>query len=317
MVRALHTSFTDLAVLAASIALVTSLTSCNRAQNSAPQAIVQSTFASPADAGAALLDAAQSANQNKLLAVLGPDSQDVISSGDPVKDKNGLADFVSAYTQMHRWREIKSGGQMLYIGADNYLFPIPLGQNSSGQWYFDTAAGTNEILARRIGRDELAAIATCRAIVRAQDQYFNQAHDGQKLKQYAQKFVSDDGKQNGLYWPVQAEQPPSPLEDMRNLAEAKGYAGGNAQPFDGYYYRMLDKQGSKAKGGAKDYIADGKMTGGFAIVAYPAEYRNSGIMTFIVDKDSVVYQKDLGDKTADDAQAMTEYDPSDAWTPAM
>ena len=236
-----------------------------------------------------------------------------------MKDKDTLLGFAGSYDQMHRWREIKAGGEILYIGPDNYPFPIPLGQNPSGQWYFDTAAGKDEILRARIGRDELAAIAACVAIAEAQNEYFSQTLDGNKMKQYAQKFISDEGKQNGLYWPVTPGQRPSPLEDVRDFAKAAGYsnAGDKPQPFNGYYYRFLTKGGEKTKGVAQDFVVDGKMTGGFALVAYPAEYRNSGIMTFIVGRDGVVYQKDLGEKTEALGQAMTEYAPADGWQPAL
>ena len=204
---------------------------------------------------------------------------------------------------------------MLAIGGDNFIFPIPLGKNSAGQWSFDTAAGKDEILARRIGKDELTAIAACLAIVNAQNEYFGQIRSGNKEKQYAQKFVSDDGRQNGLYWPVTAGQTPSPLEDVRDFAKAVGYSssGDKPQPFNGYYFRILTKQGDKAKGGARDYIANGSMTKGFAVIAYPAEYRNSGIMTFLVDKDGVIFEKDLGEQTATTAETVTAYDPGDGW----
>jgi hypothetical protein len=299
--------------------LLTTLTSCNKQEKSGTENTTQKTFASPADAGAAFLEAAKSGEQGALLAIFGADSKNVLFSGDAAKDKDYLQYFVTAYDQMHRWREVKAGGEILYIGADNYSFPIPLGQNSAGQWYFDTAAGKDEILARRIGKDELTAIAACDAIVGAQQQYFSQTRDGDAVKQYAQKFISDEGKQNGLYWSVSAGQAPSPLEDVRDFAKAAGYtnAGDKPQPFDGYYFRFLTKQGDKAKGGAKDYIVNGKMSGGFAVVAYPAEYRNSGIMTFIVGKDGIVYQKDLGEKTADVAVDMAEYNPGDGWNPAI
>jgi Protein of unknown function (DUF2950) len=293
--------------------------SCNKADKTTPEEVVQRTFASPADAGAAFLDAAKSGDQSALLAVFGPDAKDVLFTGDPVKDKDALQDFVAAYNQMHRWREIKTGGQMLYIGADNYPFPIPLGQKSPGQWSFDTAAGKDEILARRIGKDELTAIAACGAVADAQQLYFSQSHGGDNVNQYAQKFVADEGKQNGLYWHVQDGQPPSPLGLLGDFARAAGYtnAGDRPQPFDGYLFRILTKQGDKAKGGAKDFVVNGKMTGGFAIVAYPVAYRNSGIMTFIIGKDGVVYQKDLGEKTTDAASALAEYNPGDGWVPAI
>jgi hypothetical protein len=277
--------------------------------------MVQRTFASPDAAGAAVLEACKSGDQAALVAIFGPNAKDLLFSGDAVKDKDTMQDFVAAYNQMNRWRRIKAGGQMLYIGADNYVFPIPLDQNASGQWYFDTDAGKDEILARRIGKGELTAIAASQAIVDAQQQYFGRTHGSDNTKQYAQKFVSDEGKQNGLYWPAPEGQPPSPLGDLGDFAKAVGYtnAGSAPQPFNGYYFRILTKQGEAAAGGAKDYIANGKMTGGFAVLAYPAEYRNSGIMTFLVGKDGVVYQKDLGEKTADVAAALTEYNPGSGW----
>jgi hypothetical protein len=305
-----------IAMFAAISLAVSLLVSCSKADS--PK-IEQKSFTSPAEAGDAFLAAAKAGDQSALLAIFGPDSNGVLFSGDSVKDKNSFQEFVAAYNQMHRWREIKVGGEILYVGADNFPFPIPLGRNSSGQWVFDTAAGKDEILARRIGKDELTAIAACIAVAAAQQVYFSQMHDADKTKQYAQKFISDDGKQNGLYWPVAAGQPPSPLEDVRDFAKAAGYsnAGAKQQPFDGYYFRFLTKQGATAKGGARDYLVNGHLTGGFAILAYPAEYRNSGIMTFVVGADGVVYQKDLGEKTADIASAMAEYNPGDGWKPAL
>ena len=297
-------------------AVIASLASCNK---SGSAKAVQRTFASPADAGAAFLAGAKSGDQGALIAIFGPDTKDVLFSGDAVKDENALQDFVAAYNQMNRWGKIQAGGQILYIGADNYPFPIPLQQKSSGQWYFNTEAGKDEILARRIGKGELTAIAACGAIADAQQQYFSQTHDGDKVKQYAQKFVSDAGKQNGLYWNVSEGESASPLGQLGDFAKAAGYtnAGDKPQPFNGYYFRILTKQGNKSPGGAANFIVDGKMTGGFAVLAYPAKYRDSGIMTFIVGKDGVVYQKDLGEKTTDIAVAIEEYDPTDGWKPAI
>ena len=301
------------------VMLITSLAGCNKANNATAEKPVQRTFASPADAGAAFLEAAKSDDRPALLAIFGPDSNSVLLSGDPVRDKDNLKDFVAAYTQMHRWREIKVGGQILYVGADNFPFPIPLGQNPSGQWYFDTPAGKDEILARRIGKGELTAIAACAALGDAEQQYFRQPHDGDPVKQYAQRIASDPGKQNGLYWQAAEGQPASPLGPVGDFAKAAGYVGTGAkpQPFEGYYFQILTKQGDKAKGGAKDYISSGKMTGGFAFLAYPSEYRNSGIMTFIIGNDGMVYQKDLGEKTADAAATVTEYNPGEGWKPAL
>ena len=296
------------------------LASCNKiGTTSAENKAVQRTFATPADAGAAFVQAAQSEDQAALLAIFGPDGKADLFSGDPVKDKNNLRDFVAAYNQMHRWREIKAGGQILYMGADNYPFPIPLGQKSSGEWYFDSAAGKDEILARRIGRDELTAIAACNGIADAEQKYFTGKHDGDKAGQYTQKFISAEGTQDGLYWPASPDQPPSPFEVVRDFAKAAGYtnSGERPQPFNGYYFRILNKQGEKAPGGAMDYVVNDKMTGGFAALAYPAEYRNSGIMTFIIGKDGVVYQKDLGEGSTAAGAALAEYNPGDGWTPAI
>jgi hypothetical protein len=295
------------------LAALVLLASCYRTQKSASENAGQHTFASPEEAGAALVAAARSGDQGTLLAIFGPGGEDVLFTGDSVRDQDNLKGFVASYDQMHRWGNLKAGGKLLYTGADNFPFPIPLDQNSSGQWSFDTAAGKDEILARRIGRGELTAIAACQAAANAQDQYFS------KAKQYAQRFASDQGKQNGLYWPDADGNSPSPLGPLGDFAKALGYpnAGDKPQPFNGYYYRILTKQGTGAKGGAKDYIEDGKMTGGFAILAYPVEYRNTGIMTFVIGKDGVIYQKDLGEKTSDQGGAMTEYDPGEGWRPAV
>lgn len=318
-VREQSVRWAQLTTAVAILALIGALAGCGKSESPVSDKVTQKTFASPEEAGNALFEAAKSGDLAALTAIFGPDSKSVLSSGDTVKDKDELQGFADSYKQMHRWREIKSGGEMLYTGADNIVFPVPLGQNSSGQWYFDAAAGKDEILARRIGRDELTAIAACQALADAQREYFSKVREGDKVKQYALKLISDDGKQNGLYWPVSTGQTPSPLEDVRDFAKAAGYsnAGDKPQPFDGYYFRILTKQGGKAKGGAKDYVVDGRMTGGFAYLAYPAEYRNSGIMTFIVGPDGVVYQKDLGEKTSEVAAAMAEYDPGDGWKPAL
>lgn len=294
--------------------LTTSLTSCNGSEKRNPATAAQRTFSSPPEASTALFEAAKAGDRNALLAIFGSDGKEILFTGDEVEDKNHIQEFVAAYGQMNRWGKV-NGGEILYIGSDNYPFPIPLGQNSSGQWYFDTAAGKDEVLARRIGRGELAAIATLSALADAQHQYFSHRRHGNEAKQYAQKFISDEGKQNGLYWPVSAGQTPSPLEPLAEFAKSLGYTKARAkpQPFNGYYFKILDKQGDKADGGAKDYVVSGNMTGGFAILAYPSEYRNSGIMTFVVGADGIVYQKDLGEKTHDAAVAMAEYNPGDGW----
>jgi Protein of unknown function (DUF2950) len=278
-----------------------------------------SVFASPDDAANALLAAAKSGDQTALLAIFGPDSKEVIFSGDPVQDKNTAALFVTGYGVMHRWRKMPDDSQILLVGADNFPFPIPLKKNNDGQWFFDTAAGKNEVLNRRIGRNELAIIEVSQAAADAQAEYFSQLHDGETTKQYAAKFISDPGKQNGLYWKSPDGQPQSPLGPLAAYATAEGYA---AKPdahtaFHGYYFHMLKAQGDKAPGGAKNYIVDGKMTGGFAFVAYPAEYGNSGVMTFIINQDGVLLQKDLGKTTTETATAMNEFNPDTSWQPVQ
>jgi hypothetical protein len=273
------------------------------------------TFASPEEASKAIYDAAKSGDSNALIAIFGTDATDLIISGDPVQDKSGRDKFVANYDEMHRWGKLTDGGKVLNIGADNYPLPFPLMKDPSGQWYFDSRSAKEEILARRIGGNELATIDTLNAMADAQTEYFSQAHDGSKVHQYAQKFVSDEGKQNGLYWKVAGDQPESPLGPLAANASAEGY-GGNAQarqPFHGYFYRIITKQGEHAHGGVKNYIVNGNMTGGFAFLAYPADYRNSGVMTLIINQDRVVFQKDLGEKTSDLAKAMTEFNPDDTW----
>ena len=213
----------------ASLALLVLLTSCNKAEKPASEQAAQKTFASPEEAGAVLVTAAKSGDQNALIAIFGPDSKGVLFTGDAVRDQDNLKGFIASYDQMHRWGNLKVGGKVLYTGADNFPFPIPLDKNSSGQWSFDTAAGKDEILARRIGRGELTAIAACGATAVAQGQYFS------KAKQYAQQFASDQGKQNGLYWPVAEGQAQSPLGTLGDFAKALGYpnAGDKPQPFNG------------------------------------------------------------------------------------
>jgi hypothetical protein len=296
------------------LALVIPLASCHQKVETPSAA---KGFASPEEAGDALLAAAKSGNQDDILAILGPDSKDLLESGDPVQDKNAVQTFISAYSVMHRWRSMKDGSETLLIGSDNFPVAIPLKKNASGQWYFDVAAGKDEMLNRRIGRNELAAIDACQGLGYAQAEYHKKLRDGATTPQYALKFISDPGKQNGLYWKSDNGQPESPLGPAVTLAATEGYsAGGNGPtPFHGYYFRMLTGQSDKAPGGAKDYIVDGKMVKGYAFVAYPAKYGDSGIMTFITNQDGLLLQKDLGPDTAKIATAMTRYDPGKGWDP--
>lgn len=294
------------------LTLLVLLSACSKT----PEKPLMKGFASPDEAGDAILQAAKSGDQATVLAIFGPDSKDILYSGDAVQDKTAVNSFINAYEVMHRWRVMTDGSQRLLVGADNYPFPIPLKKNISGQWSFDIAAGKDEILARRIGRNEFAVIDVCAALADAQYEYFAKPRNGEKTKQYALKFISDAGTQNGLYWDSPPDQPRSPLGPLAAFATNEGYSvkPDAHVPFHGYYFRMLTKQGSKAPGGAKDYVVNGKLNGGFAFLAYPSEYRNSGVMTFLVGPDGVVYQRDLGAKTSDVATAMTEYDPGDGWT---
>jgi hypothetical protein len=286
---------------------------CKKAEN--PEKTSSNAYATPDDASNALLAAVKAGDQSALLAIFGPDSKDVIFSGDPVQDKNTASAFVEGYGTMHRWRNLVDGSQILLVGADNFPFPIPLKKNADGKWFFDTSAGKEEVLNRRIGRNELAIIDVCEAAADAQAEYYSKPHDGEPAKLYAAKFLSDPGKQNGLHWKTEEGQPPSPLGPLFAFATAEGYSANpqSHSPFHGYYFHSLKGQTDKAPGGAKEYMVNGKMTGGFALVAYPAEYGNSGVMTFILNQDGVLLEKDLGKATTETATAMTLFDPDPSW----
>jgi hypothetical protein len=291
-----------------------SLVACNTSRTPAPSEAGPKTFATPNDAGATLVAATKTGDHGALLVIFGPDAGDLIFSGDDAQDKLTFEHFTTAFQTMGRWRNQTDGSEVLMVGADNFSFPIPLRKNSGGQWYFDAAAGKDEILARRIGENELAAIDVMAAMADAQAQYISQPHEG--VKQYAQKFISDEGKQNGLYWESAEGQPKSPLGPGVAFASTEGFnpQAGKQQPFHGYFYRVLTKQGADAKGGAKDYIVNGRMTGGFAFIAYPEKYGDTGIATFIINQNGIVYQKDLGKSTTEYAKASTEFNPAKTWT---
>ncbi len=304
-------------VVSALLALVISVASCNKSpEKPAATEAAQKTFASPDDAAKSLADATKGGSHDALVVIFGPGSQDVIFSGDTAVDKTNFENFTAAYAAMNRWRKMPDGSEVLYLGADNNPFPIPLKKNAAGQWYFDTAAGKDEILSRRIGDNELATMDVLAAMAAAQTEYFSQHHDG--VKQYAQKFVSDEGKQNGLYWKSPEGQPKSPLGPLAAFAAAtEGFTpeAGKQQPFHGYFYRILTKQGGNARGGAKDYVVNGKMTGGFAFVAYPEKYGDTGITTFMINQNGIVYEKNLGKDTIEFAKGMTEFNPDNTWRP--
>ena len=299
--------------LVVGIALLLAMAACNKNETS-PVPASPRTFASPEDAGKALAEATKSQSQQEIIVILGPGSAEIISSGDAARDKASFEGFSKAYQVMNRWRKLGDGSELLLVGADNQAFPIPLTKNPNGQWYFDAAAGKEEMLVRRIGRDEIVAIDVSRALVDAQFQYFSQKHDG--VKQYAQKFISDHGQQNGLYWESPEGSPRSPLGPLVAFATEQGLTlkPDSAQPFYGYYFRRLESQGSAAKEGAKVYVVNGKMTNGFAYVAYPAKFDDTGIKTFIVNQNGLVYEKNLGKETANVAKSMTEFNPDSSWT---
>ncbi|HEY7653453.1 MAG TPA: DUF2950 domain-containing protein [Methylomirabilota bacterium] len=274
-------------------------------------------FPSPEAAVAALVQAVRASDGATLLGVLGPDARALIASGDEVADRQSRERFVRAYDEAHRLVEVRPGRLVLTVGTDEWPMPIPLVQDASG-WWFDTSQGREEILNRRIGRNELNAVQVCLAYVDAQREYYVRDPDGDTLLQYAQRFRSTPGKRDGLYWEAPPGEPPSPLGVLVARAEAEGYPvkrpAGPRIPYWGYYYRIVKAQGAHAAGGAYDYLVRGQMIGGFALVAYPAEYGASGVMTFIVNHDGIVYQKDLGPNTSATARAVTRFDPDPTWS---
>jgi hypothetical protein len=265
----------------------------------------QKTFATPEEACKALLTAAQNNDEQALLALFGPDGKQLVSSGDPAEDARVRGNFVKRYEEMNRLLTEPDGTVTLYIGSHNWPYPISL-RNRGNVWYFDTDAGRQEVLYRRIGYNEISAIHICDQLVAAEKEYRSRQNN-----EYAPKLYSDEGKTDGLYWQVANGEPESPVGPL--LAGAAASRGGEAVPFRGYYFHTLTSQGKDCPGGAKSYMVDGKMTGGFAFVAYPAEYRSSGVMTFLVSSDGIVYEKDLGKNTANVAKAMKEYDPTAKW----
>jgi len=274
----------------------------------------QQTFPSPEEGVQALMDAAKNNDTTSLLQVLGPEAQSFISTGDPVSDRTSRARFVQAYEEAHALVQLGDTQVILQIGKDAWPFPIPLIKDNTS-WRFDSKEGKEEILNRNIGRNELDVIQVCLAYVDAQREYYMRNPQHIALLQYASKFMSTKGKRDGLYWETTAAEPPSPLGPLLARARREGYnpTAGKSTPYHGYYYKMLIGQGPSASGGAYDYVVRGQMIGGFAMVAYPAQYGSSGIMTFIVNHDGVVYQKDLGPNTTALAQSMTQFNPDETW----
>ena len=295
------------------VLLVFALTGCQGKKSSAgAPAPGQKTFASPTEAGKALADAARNGDQQPMLAVFGSDAKSILYSGDGAEDKAALAGFAAAYDRMNRWRRLDNGNQVLLVGASNTAFPVPLRKDRDGQWYFDTPAGSTELQVRRIGRNELAAIDILASLADAQEEYYAQAHDG--VKQYARKFISEGDKEDGLYWPPAGGKKSPVGPSVAYATEQGAQLNPNLhKPFHGYYFGVLVTQGSFALGGLRDYIRSGVMNRGFGIIAWPAEYGKSGVMTFIINRDRLIYQKDLGAKATDDARFTTQFAPDVTW----
>lgn len=293
-------------------AMIIALAAC---RTSTPKPADQQGYASPQQAVVALVTAVQNDDDSALLTILGPEAQDLIASGDPVADQNSRTRFLEIFGEKHRLEQEMADRALLIIGNKEYPFPIPIHQYD-GAWAFDTGAGREEILKRRIGRNELHTIEVMRVYTEAQREYASSKHHGNSPL-FAQKLTSSEEQKDGLYWPVAEGEEESPFGPLIARATEEGYTGdldeNPPEPFHGYYFKILKAQGSHASGGAFDYVAGGKMVLGFAMVAYPAKYEASGIMTFIVNQEGIIYEQDLGEGTADKALAMTDFDPDDSW----
>lgn len=278
--------------------------------NAAP---TQKTFATPEAAAAALADAARSGSQKRLRALFGP-AGNRLGNNDPVLARAERKTFVDAYNEKHSIALSGDARATLVVGSNDWPFPVPLVKSGKG-WYFDTAAGAEEIINRRIGRNELHAIQTLLAIVDAQREYAAEDRDGDGLRDYAQKFASAPGKRDGLYWPAVPGEAPSPLGTLVAAAVEAGYTPGSGapRPYWGYYFRILTEQGASARGGAYSYLAGANLIGGFAVIAYPAEYGESGVKSFLVNHDGIVFEKDLGADTHAVAAATRQFDPDASW----
>ncbi len=281
---------------------------------------IQTTFPSAEDAVKAMVAAVKANDTKSLIAMMGPGSKHIILSGDPVEDKRGREWFVKHYEEKNRVDEEAPGKVTLHVGNDEWPFPFPI-VKAGNAWTFDTRAGREEILARRIGKNELSAIQVCLAYVDAQKEYaMRKGRRGEGLLEYAQRFVSRPVKQDGLYWEAAEGEEQSPMGPLFAAAREEGYGekplGGKPTPYHGYLYRILKSQGTNAPGGARDCVVGGRMIGGFALIAYPAHYRSSGVMTFIVNQDGVVYQKDLGRDTKKVVHTVKAFDPDKTWARA-
>ena len=271
-------------------------------------------FKAPEDAVTALVAAMQKGDMAALQGLLGPGSEELLDSGDPVQDASDRADFLAAYAAKHALIDDGADRKVLVTGEDDWPMPVPIVKRD-GRWWFDGEAGTDEMIYRRVGANELGAIDVSRGFVEAQLEYASEGRDGDPAGIYALKLISDEGLHNGLYWATADDEPPSPAGPFVAAAAEEGYRAGGADrtPYHGYYYRMLYAQGANANGGAREYFKDGLMTEGFALVAWPADYGSSGVQTFIVNRDGVVFQKDLGEDTATAVESIQSFDPDSTW----
>jgi hypothetical protein len=270
------------------------------------------TFPTYREAAKAFVTAVQANDTAALKEMLGANEVDMLSSGDATEDENDRVSFLKHYETAHAFASESADKVTLTVGAGAWPLPFPI-VRENGAWHFDAEAGARELMYRRIGNNELDSIRVVKALRDAQKEYAAAGHDGNPVGTYAQRFRSTPGREDGLYWEAKEGEVESPAGSLVAEAESEGGGQGKGTPFHGYYYRILKAQGPHAPGGAKDYVKDGKMTGGFAIVAYPAEYKASGVMTFVVGTRGVVYQKDLGDGTTEAARGMTAYDPDSSW----
>jgi hypothetical protein len=297
----------------AMLTLALALSACSGKKEDAKQAA----YATPEEAVTAFVAALQKDDTAELKKILGPGTDVLLSSGDAVADKEARSDFVASYTEKHTINADGDNKMVLVVGNNEWPMPIPL-MKKDGKWSFDGKAGAEEIVNRRIGGNELGAIAVSRGFVDAQMEYASQGHDGDSAGIYAMKLMSDEGLQNGLYWPTAEGEQPSPVGEFVANSAAEGYKfGGKPAPYHGYYYRLLYAQGANAAGGAREYFKDGVLTEGFAMIAWPAEYGASGVQTFIVNQDGKVFQKDLGETTASEIETIKSFDPDNAWTAVL
>ncbi len=274
-----------------------------------------SSFATPEEAVTALVSALEQSDQATLGKLLGPGSDEIISSGDPVADKADRDGFVASYREKHELVADGDSKRILQIGAADWPVPVPVVKRD-GRWYWDGAEGADEVIYRRVGENELGAIAVALGFYEAQLEYAAEGRDGNPPGVYAQKLLSDPDRQNGLHWPTAEGEPPSPAGPFVATASAEGYrsgAEGQRVPYHGYFYRSLYGQGPSANGGAMNYFSDGLLTGGFALIAWPADYGASGVTTFMINKDGVVFQKDLGEDTAAIVEKIQDFDPDSTW----